>query len=335
MHKPTLLYVRQVILLHVLIGLILLGITGCSPQSDVKRTMNAIPKEHLDRIENLFMQLVTNSSAAYTLFGPKPMSIEGYTDNALAMTPHEIHFPNETLIFKHGWDSWEKFQDHFPSQVYALKRVPFYDHPSYWHIYVINKPATLTVLRKHIDTFNTTLGTHYTAEELWSRMDASDIFFHSVVEHSSLLGILLGYGKENAEAFTRRAEICLHLNRFSTPPFQLNHEWKRLSPESQRFVQLYTANISPVSSVPEPMKPKPGFDSLADELNAICSHICFFELEGAHPFLERYGQPVFMTLKGEPETDEWRQVYTKTRQHVVHLFKEKPFLETVFTQWMR
>ena len=335
MYKSRMLDVRKVIILSVWFVFAILWLTGCSPQPDIKMILKTIPNDHRENIENLFLQLCINSSAAYTLFGPKPMSNEGYTDDVWVMTPLELHFPSETLVFKHGWDSWTRYRDLFPSQKFSLKRIPFRDHPSYWHIFLVNKSATLTVLKRHIETFNEVLDSDYSAEDLWAKMDGSDSFFQSIVEHTELLGILLGYGRANAEAFTRRAEICFYLSRYSTPPFQLNHEWEKLTPESQRFVHLYTANISPVSLIPKTLEPSAGYHSLADELNAICSRTCFFELEGCHHFLEYYGRPVFMTLENEPEAAEWKQLYIHTQKHLNRVLKGKPFIETVLTQWMR
>lgn len=101
-------------------------------------------------------------------------------------------------------------------------------------------------------------------------MVESHDFLNNIVS-SDALGILLGYGKINAQGFHKRLNLSVAINMQSSPPFK--EDLDALNRKSLLFVKGYS---------PKWFKSDPAFSSsnlsdLIEELNSLAESLKFFE----------------------------------------------------------
>ncbi len=316
----------------------LLGLTlliGCSVSSDstsnrIRDALQSIPFEHRERIDALFNKLVRKTPGAYTLFGCKPWSIEVYR-HTLSKFPFELSNADE-IAFVQGWESWQAYGHLFPSNNFFLRRVSLSNHPDVWYFTIINKQAIISAIKRHQNIFQKVLNTQDPAEEIWAKMEESDEYLTKGFDHNHIMGILLGFGEANAQAFSRRTDLCDYLNQSRLPPFQTSPEIENLSTKSGWFVD-YLKNYTSKSLFIKTLEPSPGFGSLAEELNYICESADLCEFCGPEILLDYFIPPQFMALQDNPDTVEKNATYKKTREELAQLIEEEFPLEQILTQW--
>lgn len=170
-----------------------------------------IPQEDVERLELFFENLIKYSTLGYSLCGDKPVSIEHVPDlnHAPIIMASKGYFKYSWYsIIGLGWECWMKHADKFPSFNYCLRTSD--DHHA---IILINKRASLKVIAENIDLFHSLLNSHKSPEELLDELcqpKTMDVL-HS---HQALEGILFGYGRNNAVAFTNRGN-CQILKSFN------------------------------------------------------------------------------------------------------------------------
>lgn len=321
-----------------LVGLVLLF--GCAKgqkeslrKLDVSKALQEIPEEHQQRLEAFFAKLLLDTSAAYTLYGPKPMSVESYSDNIMTMGTFALYEPGANLALGLGWESWVQYQHLFPSQSFMLRRVPIHSTHPYWYVALLNKPATLQIVGRHLNLFQHVLESAGTPSELMAMIENSDTALEKVINDSVLLGTVLGYGSANAHAFKRRNEICIYLNQSIKPPMSPTDDIHALNPLSKVFLEGFMSYATKGSAPSEKLEPSQGFSTLAEELNAICDGLASNDFSGQDILVEQFMRPLFVGFKDGPETIEWLHAYAQTRETLPKMLGERSILEHALEQW--
>lgn len=293
--------------LKFLLGSIFLFIHAFS--IDVKACLDQIPQEDREYLDRFFQQLLREDPFAYTLFGDKPMSYTvDYTDC------DSFDFPIRKLVLNQGWDAWVRYNHLFPSKAFILKRRGD-------EYYIIHKQHVQSVIRENSQCFRKKLGKEIDA--ILSELCEPDRQIGDWIDDSQLLGILLGFGKENAALFERSFHLLHQLKSKSIPPFSVPWEIDRLEPTGRQLFDI-------VFAIGKGDPPKKIVSSMADELNEILRKRKLFALHGSDEFLEFISAPVFMYYD---ETDELFVQNEKTRKTIRKAFQQAPFLEVVLKQW--
>ncbi|MCH9624977.1 MAG: hypothetical protein S4CHLAM123_01390 [Chlamydiales bacterium] len=296
--------------------------------NDTGNILQTIPEKDLEILDSFFQKLLRDNNFAYTLFGKKPMSIACYS---FKRTPWNLHNPNEFLIFEKGWAKWEAYFSLFPSNDFILKRC--HDDRGIVEIFLINRKNALEAIEDNYDTFQEILGDCFDTEQLMQQLCYSQQDLMEILNnHSGLLGILLGYGKENSMTFERKVNICSDLNAKMTPPFTAMHDMKALQPKGEYLVSLYSNKT--FSFPKEVCCPLLDDSSTAEELNVILEHESPFELYGSDFFLDKFMAPIFMTQNEDLETKQLHEEYLLTKQKIHQAYQQKCFLEVTLHQWM-
>jgi len=163
------------------------------------RSLNSLSARERQDIEALFRELFLHEGFAYTLFDEKAMAFTAYFTRVPSMNVHcGLTYPPSDS----WWKTWEKYQSLFPMKRFALLTTQDYIHNSV-RIYLINKKLYFKVLEvSRPDSRWVVNSGKKTLEEL------SKIFHDFKIEELSnyheLLGILLGFGENNANLFYRR-----------------------------------------------------------------------------------------------------------------------------------
>lgn len=147
---------------------------------EIEQALAELSKREIVALETLFWHLFYLEQFAYPLFGTKPMSI--------AYLPPEL---------ENGWEAWEKVSLHFQSNRFVIGK---YDRKGHTFLCIGNLEQIEKTYTKNKDLFRDYSDFSELRQAI--RMD-----FSTLIENDLILGMLLGYGRTNAELFVQKAEL--------------------------------------------------------------------------------------------------------------------------------
>lgn len=284
--------------LLILTGLFLIFQTDRDHSKFVSKALSKLSQEEREALEAFFFELHF-SGASYVLFGSKPMSICLFTDPNYSKRPPLTNvielstcFHLQNIKTNRGLEVWEKYKHLFPSSKFAIIETR---DENYITISIIQKQNFLKIVEDNIDIFREYLGVDITANAVLEQCLTS---FDVIQNHHVLLGIVLGYGRHNAQLFSRKVQI-----------------------EEERE-----------SSISSPLKiqilPTEGFSSLEEEYQHITDRLMPIQQEDlwewTHPILPL---PGFIADLRDPETQQLRQQYREQHKQIIDIYKRGDFLE--------
>lgn len=252
-------------------------------------------KCHLDQIveedriilETFFRDLLFSNGFAFTLFGDKPISINEYDIDKSKL------FSNSSV----GYETWNKYSSLLPNSNYLFV---FHENKisCLFEITLINKSAVQKVVIQNKDKFLDFFGPEVSSDKLISLIiDNGSLWNTPLKDRDDLIGILLGYGRKNAELFQKRSELGLR-----------------------------KAGIKKSRT-----KPSPGYRSVKEELKAITRTLRpFDQSERSALFLMRL--PGFVADSYSDETIDLKRKYTEQRKQITEVFSKGRVLEIVLEQ---
>lgn len=269
-----------------------------------KDFIQEMPKEQRVLL-NDYLRTVVASSAGYVLFGDRPMSIE--TCDAVSLRSLGGPSP-KTVTFIKGRELWEDLCPISDTKEYILT---FFDTDKNCNMVCINRKAFLQTVNENIYLFRYVLGPSVTAESLLKKVISSKNQFYSVLNHDqTLLGLLLGQGKQNALISARLlnisdSSVSEQKDEFPLLSKKLNLSW---ASSSKKYRKL----------------PSFGFSSLNDEETALHKWIVSFDKLKAFDVCPL---PHFACVSDSEETKALLSAYEQTRAKLVKELASKSFLE--------
>lgn len=163
-----------------------------------------------------FRMLFRYSTLPYTLFGNKPVSVHGYLVRSY---PFDLLMPEDWYMhFPRKYDAlYEKYQACWASENYLVVDQSFTSKkfPTSGYVrdlIIINKAAFLEVVEQHKPLFQKRLGEQVDGMGLWEECQSGRSILCDVFKEDELLwGVLLGFGKHNAQMYVQEEE---HLRPF-------------------------------------------------------------------------------------------------------------------------
>lgn len=163
-------------------------------------------------MEKFFNDVMLDESAIYTLWGSKPITkiaIHYYSDEEMEeyyqqMSDEEKKnavISDVEYDLPHNWEKWEKVRSKFPLTHYLFYRKIDEEDPKFADIYFVNLANTVQLLQKHYSLFSEATGGDFDPSQVVSEMESQSIFWDRVNNNSVLLGLLFGFGYENASSF--------------------------------------------------------------------------------------------------------------------------------------
>lgn len=151
----------------------------------------------------LFNYILFEHFGAFVLFGSKPMccaqipipsTLEEF--NRLPERVKEnVQIIDFTTDYQQAWDLWERIQKRF-----SIKKYLFAKRED--HIFFINLDTTMKVLEENYDFFQNMSGIHFSPRKILYEIDKVDsVFWEKVFQNHIAMGLLFGFGKDNAEFF--------------------------------------------------------------------------------------------------------------------------------------
>ncbi|MES2344415.1 MAG: hypothetical protein V4494_00550 [Chlamydiota bacterium] len=274
----------------------------------VAEFLKQISSEEKELLEYFFYYLI-HDSGGYVLLGSKPMSICSYLDHVVNDT-HPIYFMMEAvrlrnIKIKRGFEIWQKYASLFPIKNYLFLSEPNFLTKDIQFIFFINRKNFISKLHEHRREIMKVLGREVTVEGIVEAALAGKALWSDILNgREALLGILLGYGRNNAWNYQKITEID-----------PIKHK---------PFIKIRS-------------KPSLGFSSVEEEFEAINDKLDFFSLQDSlsewNDLLLRL--PGFRADLDDPETQELKKAYTKDYHRILRYYKGKDFLEATLEQLIR
>lgn len=156
--------------------------------------------EEKNDLTNLFRFCFHSSAFGYTIFGEKPMSFDAID---LLRPPFEnIDSTDKWVLWEYkkteGWDVWKKHFQDIPLEGFSFISYPVFNQTEFFHVAIINHKLFLKMVEKHLSDFQKVLNRKMQPIEILKEYIKCEGIFEIIRNHDGLLGILLGYGKENA-----------------------------------------------------------------------------------------------------------------------------------------
>lgn len=134
-------------------------------------------------------------------FDNKPCAFAG----AFIEAPHDIF---QNVLWLKGWETFKKHETLFPHSNFIFNSyLHEKDEEGYQllNLFIINKRALIKCFNFHKKTFQEILGKEISSEHFLAELEKNGL--PDVIKHNEvLLGILLGFGKESSQAFTKHQE---------------------------------------------------------------------------------------------------------------------------------
>lgn len=159
------------------------------------------------RLFSFMRMLFAEDSFAYTLLGPKPVSRACYTKPLpfvdLSMFRDSLKKYERTLRL--GWETWSKYRHLFPSVAFWAESST--SDPGWVSILIINEERFNQVVNSNKPDFQDVLHREIVDGFQLLREAKNRSLINEVLGgHQALLGIVLGYGRDNSWEFLERIE---------------------------------------------------------------------------------------------------------------------------------
>jgi hypothetical protein len=189
-------------------------LTTCSNPKSSAKTF-PITEEERAWLKGFFRDLLFEAPGAYVLYGKKPMMWYCFRkppteEEKAELEAYYASLPEEEKVaperkrfdFYTHYYKWEKIKERFAIKQYLFGTFPpRLDHGPESLIF-INVEMALKTLLEHYDDFRRVLGYDFDPlEAVFDVENRESQFWKSIMNNNMLVGILLGYGRENSWFF--------------------------------------------------------------------------------------------------------------------------------------
>jgi hypothetical protein len=165
----------------------------------VEDACSVLSKDERKDLEALFEHFFFFDQFSYPLFGSKPMSVG-------RLLP--------TKEYRNGWQAWKKIAPQFDSGKFVIRESMFNGHEV---VFIANLDAVERAYHQNRGLFEEAFGGRMSLDALKECIARENSLFQELIKNDVCLGVLLGYGAENARLFANGAE------RNRLKPFSKGH----------------------------------------------------------------------------------------------------------------
>lgn len=281
----------------------------------------SIQESHV--LEKFFRTMIENSEGGYVIYDKKPVCIVGFHTEDFFINENERH--RESVCLREGASLLKKaalmsFSDNILVHVYNQRDSSVKNTT---HILFINKSLFLDTVRSNLPLFQYVLGPKITPEKLLDKLiDPKETFYNVMKNDKVLIGIVLGFGTQNALYGSRVENVENELLASELVPFknQLS-KVEGIRAEFLRSILLRSSKTLQTTKV----TPSFSFNSLAEEMQSLMSEmdVASIKLAKNNPSF------VFGRLKHDKETEVFVEELERSQSKINVLLSEENFLEQV------
>lgn len=192
-------------------------INGSQESQKIINKIKLIPPEDLNRIQVLFEHFFKFNEFGFTLFGDKPLSFCNSIYEPIFTSSKEdnlIWYCERILKtnknYKSEWLTWEKYRHLFPINKFIFT----YEDLG---VVLVNRDELKKIISDNEAKFFKILGNDFNLNNFIRSIEDGKGLFHLLANNHELLGIVLGFGKQNSQLFQRREEILEVLEPHQIP----------------------------------------------------------------------------------------------------------------------
>lgn len=268
-------------------------------RSDLHRNIQEeLSQQEKNDLKDFFRYLFASSELGYSLFDDKPMSFCSIPTCAPGISTKENLFKiykkgSQPLL--RGFKAWNKIKHLKTKSAYIFIITEKNGLPDL--AFLINKERFVYTFNENIDLFRHVYGSKITAESFLEDFESAKLNIYEFLQQHLLLGVLLGYGRGNAELFQRREMLLAGRNRV------------------------------PLTTCPEHA---PGFLSIEDELSFLNQHL---QPTFTGKSLLLAVTPVNFSADPESlETQHLQEHYFSVHRELSKLFSSKNWFQIILNQ---
>ena len=178
-------------------------------------------------LTNFFRICCCSSDFGYTIFGEKPMSLEGLFLDRPKFEDIDEYKDNEWVVceyrMKEGWEVWTKHFQDVQLSGFSLIFYPVPSYPELLHFAIINHKMFVDVVEKNLNEFQKVLNRKISSKEILKEyIKGEGKVFEIVKNHDGLLGVLLGYGKENSFKYMKGEKLSYSIDLSTIKPSDMS-----------------------------------------------------------------------------------------------------------------
>lgn len=180
-----------------------------------------------DKIKEFFQEFLLEHGAAYTLFGSKSVTVEDLVEFSeekkqelqqyLAEHP-EIEYILVDRKLEEGWEEWKKDSSHCLSEDYILTEIELLNSRT---LVFLNVPLTISTLINYYTEFKQVVGCDFNPTEVVEQLrEGKEEIWRKLLVNCKTLGILAGYGYQNAKLFENQlkgGQVICHPSENNDP----------------------------------------------------------------------------------------------------------------------
>lgn len=267
--------------------------------SEIKKILGSLPNEQKNALRYFTQGILTSATShvGYVLYGDKPMCIAAI--NEFSRIPNPMPSDFEDIIGMNGFEFLKELNIS-PND----KKYPFVECKTggLRHFIFINRNRFVEVVNKNISLFRYILGRTLTAESFLEELLKSGNGFYDVFNWNKLvLGILLGYGTQNALIVSREEDLLCQLN------------------DTRMFFPFDTYE----NFIAFQQSPSLGFSTVDEELGFLQSS---FQSSTEIKYFDYCPIPHFGCDPGLIETTNLLHVYERNRMDIIKVVEEENVL---------
>ena len=282
------------------------------PEHNALSPINAITKEDRKLLEPLCAELLRCTGVGYTLFGDKPVSCIVFPLSPLGsvsgLPTKYIHacfrlFPKYKTVL-----CGEKFH------------ISIDKNERFYFVHLINKPVFIATVEKNLKVFQGVLGDSVTPSILLKDICDGRPYEEALHNDEALMGILYGFGLNNARLYCRRGYIRRQLN---SPPWTC-----RCNGFFEKTDLLGPGTIS------ADIVPTPPFATIQEELESIERKALNISSLLDLDILSSALLPGFIADPDDQETVALIEKYRQQRRLIAQVLSSENFFEVTLTKFM-
>lgn len=292
----------------------------CSPS--VIQALKKIDPKEKDILKYFFQSLFASGDFAYTLFGNKPLALIDHNLEFAFFEQNQGKLRRKAILELKGWKVWKKHSYLFP-----INQFYFLENKNQFGFYgaLISKKHCRNLINKHYELFKNISEPSSVIETIFDKMNNAEVNNKAFPEHYfQCLGILLGYGQKNAQAYEQEAT---NIDLLALAPFDLK---KYSTPQAESFINQVVLNIQNVHLPSNIYSPQ-----IKELINQLCTQREFYgSVKATHrpnPLCP-IRTPGFMAINNDPETEDIINDYDSLRERLVQIYYSDLFIEIILTR---
>ncbi|MDE3046342.1 MAG: hypothetical protein KGJ02_06840 [Verrucomicrobiota bacterium] len=199
----------------------------------IREKLKALTPQEKQDLAFFIDEVISFDYYPYTLVGYKPMSISNVivedTEDLLTFWREAFKRPRNQAL-RRGYLTWKKYQSLFPRKKHLLVDYSFLGKGRIEIALLCPKLCKATI-QEHLNDFREILGKPCTSEEVfWILTHPEHNDFYTIINHTRLVGILLGFGRNNASLYEQyrggtSRSVTGHQLQEQDPLHMFSNEW--------------------------------------------------------------------------------------------------------------